>query len=130
MVELSKEQQVQQLQEEYTRRIEEIQQASPELPQEQQENKAVSQVTEGAIQEHLPEFQVASHEPAQPSTVGPDLQTKAQELVNIIWTKSLADSVKSLKDANDPALTDEYHRTLTSNEFWQAMVKEGKIPQL
>ncbi len=129
-MELSKEQQVQQLQEEYARKIEEVQQSSPEMPQEQQEHQAVSQVTEGVIQEHVPEFNVASHEPAQPSSVGPDLQAKAQELVNIIWSKGLPDSVKALKEANDPALTDEYHRALTSNEVWQAMVKEGKIPQL
>lgn len=129
-MELSKEQQVQQLKEEYTRKIEEVQNQDSSATPEVQEHKAVSQVTEGLIQEQVPHFQASSHEPGRPSAASPEIQDKAQEMINMIWSKGPYESIKAVQEANDPALTDEYHRAVTGKEIWHALVKEGKIPEV
>ncbi len=126
-MELSKEQQVQQLQQEYTRRIQEIQQEDSSAAPEVQEHKAVSKVTEGMIQEQIPDFQASTHEPV---SVNPEISPQAEELVTSSLLNGPYESVQKLQQLNDNALTDEYHRAMTSKENWHTMVKEGKIPEV
>src|SRR5258708_9008118 len=131
----TKEQQVQQLQEEYQRKLAEIQKAaesspvSPEAAPATPEHQAVSKVTEKAIQEHNPEFQASSHEPGHTSNPAPEAAAQIEAWVQAALQDPYQ-TIKAAADTKDNALIDELHGALTGNEKWQQLVKEGKIPQL
>ena len=129
-MELSKEQQVAALKQKYEQELQAIQQevpASPELvpTPEAQEHQAVSQATEGVIQEQMPSFKASSHEP-----ISTEVSPQVQGMVTESLLNGPYKSIEAIQNANDSALADEYHRALTSNESWHALVKEGKIPEL
>lgn len=133
------EQQVQQLKEEYDRRLAEIKGQTPEVGESQveseqipAEHQAVSETTEKVIQEQVPEFKASSHQPGRSSGhvgIAPEAQAKIQEWINLSLVNPSA-GVKAAKDSGDIGLIDVYHGALTSNEIYQEMVKRGKLPEL
>ncbi|MEK7645970.1 MAG: hypothetical protein AAB374_02605 [Patescibacteria group bacterium] len=128
------EQQVQQLKEEYERRLAEIKQQAPETGESQVESEqipvehqAISETTEKVIQEQVPEFIASSHEPGH--SVGeltPEAQEKVQAWVNIAFTKSLSDGIKAAKYSNDIALIDAFHSALTGS-LYQMLVEQKRM---
>jgi len=132
------EQQVQQLKEEYERRLAEIKSHAPEVGESQiesenipAEHQAVSETTEKMIQEHEPEFKASSHQPGRgiDESISPEAQAKVQEWVNLSLANPSA-GVKAAKDSRDIGLIDIYHGALTSNAIYQEMVKRGKLQEL
>jgi len=135
------EQQVQQLKEEYERRLAEIKSQTPEPPESKREtqteadrilgeHQAVSETTEGMIREQVPEFKASSHEPGHSVYELPEeVRVKVQEWVNLALVNPLA-GVKAAKDSGDPFLFDALHGALTSNQVFTEMVKRGKLPEL
>lgn len=127
------EQQVQQLKEEYERKVAEIQSGSvetrPEAPSP--EHQAVSEVTEGMIQRQVPDFKATSHEPGHSNDqLAEDARAKVQEWVNMAWTQGPAASVKAAQESQDMALIDAFHGALTSEALYHQMIKEGKLPEV
>ncbi len=130
---LSPEQQAQQFKEEYERKIAGIQQAaesgesSPEIAPEHQ---AVSEVTEGIIQQQVPEFKASSHAPGRSADQLPDdMRTRIQEWINIT-VQDPYKGVKAASDSQDIALIDAFHGALTSDEIFPEIVKLGKLPEV
>lgn len=131
------EQQVQQLKEEYERKLAEIKSQTPEFPEPQAEaerilgeHQAVSETAESMIKEQIPEFKASSHEPGHGSEdITPEDQNKIQKWVNIAVEDPYA-SVKMAKDSDSISLIDPFHGALTSDRIFSEMVKRGKLPAL
>ena len=84
------------------------------------------------IQEHAPEWtpkfksstQNASATDDTPSYGMPDLKDKVQELINIAFTKNIAEAVKLA--GGNPALLDAFHDVLV-DELYDVLVERKKI---
>ena len=131
------EQQVQQLKEEYERRLAKIKSQTPEFPEPQAEaerilgeHQAVSETAENMIKEQVPEFEASSHESGHSlDELSEEAHTKIQEWVSIAGENPYK-SVEAAKGSGDPSLFDPLHGALTSDKNFIAMVKSGKLPQL
>lgn len=126
------EQQVQQLKEEYERKVAEIQsgsvEARPEAPSP--EHQAVSEVTEGMIQQQNPDFKASSHEPGHSvEGLGAEAQAQVQEYVQMSLKDPYA-GIKAADSTKDAALLDALHGALTSDPNYHQMIKEGKLPEV
>lgn len=132
------EQQVQQLKEEYERKLAEINARSSEVSENNTESQpssvehqALSETTEKIIQEQVPEFKASSHEPGRgiDDEIAPEAQAKVQEWINLSLANPSA-GVKTAKESGDIGLIDIYHGALTSDAIYQEMVKRGKLQEL
>ena len=90
------------------------------------EHETMSQVVEGAIQQHVPTFQASSATTTDDTTLPPDAQEKVQAWVNLAFTKSLTDGIKAAKDSNDIALIDAFHSALTGH-LYQTLVEQKRM---
>lgn len=114
MSESSPEQQLQQLEREYQRRRSEIEQAAPSPEQAPETtHETASRVTEEAIQQQVPAFQASSHTAAVSDELSEEEKTTVQGWVNLVFTKSLSEGIKTAQAAGDPALLDAFHAALT-----------------
>ncbi|OGM97480.1 MAG: hypothetical protein A2735_01980 [Candidatus Yanofskybacteria bacterium RIFCSPHIGHO2_01_FULL_41_21] len=124
--------QLQQVEQEYQQKRAEIEQQMKERGElgaeapSPTEHETMSQVIEGAIQQHVPEFKASSHTTTTDDSLPPDAQEKIQGWVNIAFTKSLAEGIKTAKDSNDIALIDAFHSALTGN-LYQMLVEQKRV---
>lgn len=96
------------------------------------------------IQEKVPEYQpqtvpatlpplAGSFDPAPsgelPSYLSAELQEKIQELVNIAFTQSIEEAVKSVTKLNNPALIDAFHDVLV-DQLYNTLVERGKLKKI
>ena len=91
------------------------------------------------IQQQIPQYQPAS--PVQPpstksqqddsalSYVLPELKDKVQELVNLVFNKSLAEGIKEASRSNNPALIDAFHDVLV-DELYNMLLERKKLEQI
>ncbi|KKU89654.1 MAG: hypothetical protein UY20_C0007G0010 [Candidatus Yanofskybacteria bacterium GW2011_GWA1_48_10] len=139
MNESSPDEQVRKLNEEYQRRLAEIKQEAAEgghdLPEpalpDAHEHRAVSETAENLIQLEVPDFTASSHEPGHSN----EFLSEEQRAMVDNWVAAAAQKgpfsvIKSVKDANNPALTDEFHAALSSDKTFREMVQSGKLPEL
>src|SRR5437762_2169986 len=64
------------------------------------EHETLSQVVEGAIQQHVPAFQASSHTPTtSDDTLSPEAQAQVQIWVNLTFTKGLAEGIQAAKNS-------------------------------
>lgn len=147
-MEISKEQQIQNLNEEYKRKLEEIQREATDNPSAESgvilppethetepvplEHQAISQTTEGMIKQEIPEFQASSHTPGPKNeNLSEENKAKVEEWVNIARTDPFA-AVKAAKDflneSGDMSLIDAFHGMLTSDEEYRELISTGKLP--
>jgi hypothetical protein len=146
----TQEQQIQQLNEEYKRRLEEIQHHAAENPSAEQgtaslpeihenepvplEHQAISQTTEEMIQKEIPEFQASSHTPGpKDENLSEEAKAKVEEWVAIARTDPFA-AIKAAKDfvnnSGDISLIDAFHGRLTSDEQYKELIQSGKLPEV
>lgn len=149
-MEMTKEQQIQQLNEEYKKQLEQIQRGATDNPSAEQapgehqethesepvplEHQAISHTSEKMIQEQIPNFQASSHTPGSKMDDLPeDAQTKVNEWVKMAGADPYG-SVKTVKDyfvkTGDMALVDAYHGAVTSDSKFQELVKTGQLKEL
>jgi len=133
----SPEEQVKQLNEEYTRKLAEIQAQTPEAVEPQAEadrilgeHQAVSETTEDMIKKQIPDFKASSHERGHSvDGLSEENHTKVQELVNV-GIQNPYKSIEMAKNLKDDSLVDALHGALSSNAIFAEMVKRGVLPQL
>ncbi len=124
--------QLQQVEREYQRKRAEIEQQmkgqgeTAEQAPAPTEQETLSQVVEGAIQQHVPAFQASSHTTTTDDSLPPDAQTKVQAWVSLAFAKSLADGIKAARDSNDIALIDAFHSALTGS-LYQMLVEQKRM---
>ncbi|MDO8495776.1 MAG: hypothetical protein Q7S32_04700 [bacterium] len=92
------------------------------------------------IQEMSPQGLPTVSAPVQPVTPPPppsdppahlseDLKNQIQTLVNITFTKSLADALKELAKIENPALLDAFHDVLV-DQLYDTLVERGKLEKI
>ena len=124
--------QLQQVEQEYRQKRAELEQQMKEGGEAGEqapvptEHETLSQVVEGAIQQHLPAFQASSHTTTTDDSLPPDAQDKVQAWVNLAFTKSLTDGIKAARDSNDIALIDAFHSALTGH-LYQTLVEQKRM---
>lgn len=104
-----------------------------------EEKETLREVIGERIQEHLPAYQPAQptgpiqddkHGPPDPhdsaSYASPALKEKVQELVNLVFNKSLEDGIKEVTKAGNPALIDAFHDVLTDH-LYGLMLERKKV---
>lgn len=126
------EEQLKQIEQEYQRKRADIEQQmkmgneSAEQAPAPTEHETLSKVVEGAIQQHIPEFQASSHAPVSEDSLPPESQEKVQNWVNITFSKSLSDGIRAAKDSNDIALIDAFHGALTGG-LYKMLVEQKRM---
>lgn len=149
-METTTEQQIQQLNEEYRRRLEAIQHEATDNPSAEQgvmpvpethenepvplEHQAISQTTEGLIQKEIPEFQASSHTPGpKDENLSDEAKAKVEEWKTMAHADPFA-AIKAAKDffnqSGDMAVIDAFHGALTADEQYKEMVQSGKLPEV
>ena len=82
------------------------------------------------IQQQMPQYTPAPPKPKQDdiaqSYVLPELKEKVQELVNLVFNKSLDEGIREVSKTNNPALTDAFHDVLV-DELYNALVERKKL---
>lgn len=64
-----------------------------------------------------------------PSYLSDDLRHQVQELVNVAFTKSLAEAIKAVNKLNNPALLDAFHDVLV-DQLYDTLVERGKLEKI
>ncbi|MBI2057917.1 MAG: hypothetical protein HYT63_02960 [Candidatus Yanofskybacteria bacterium] len=64
-----------------------------------------------------------------PSYLSDELKTKVQDLVNIAFTKGLAEAVKEVSKMNNPAVLDAFHDVLV-DQLYEVLVERGKLEKI
>ncbi len=128
--------QAQQLKAEYERKLAEINTGSSELSENNSESapvspehQAVSEVTEEAIKEQVPGFTASSHAPLPADGIPVEAQAKVQEWINATLSNP-ATGISMAKKSDDIGLIDIFHKALTSDAMYQALVQRGEIQEL
>ncbi|TSC75187.1 MAG: Uncharacterized protein G01um101444_33 [Parcubacteria group bacterium Gr01-1014_44] len=91
-------------------------------------------VVKEKIQEKVPEYQsVAPATPSPtaqaPSYLSDELKDKIQELVNIAFTQSIEEAVKTVTKLNNPALIDAFHDVLV-DQLYNTLIERGKLKKI
>lgn len=89
------------------------------------------------IQEHAPEYtpKPPTPPPAQvgddssPSYFSQDLKNQIQELINLVFTNSLEEGIKTAIKSNNPALIDAFHDVLV-DELYNTLLERQKIKEV
>lgn len=120
------EQQLKDLEAEYSRRKAAIEQTPEGAPEHEQ--KIVRDIVREKINAGAP----ALTGPAPTSgdaAKDPEIMAKVQEVVNITFSAGLDAAVKKLKEINNPAVTDEYHKAI-SGQFYKILRERKKIKEM
>src|SRR3989344_1293360 len=64
-----------------------------------------------------------------PSYLSDELKSKVQELVDLAFSKGLAEAVKEVSKINNPALLDAFHDVLV-DQLYDALVERGKLEKV
>ena len=132
MTESTPTEQLQQVEREYQQKRAELEQKMKEQGESVEgepaptEHETMSQVVEGAIQQHVPAFQASANTTTTDDTLPPEAREKVQAWVNLAFTKSLSEGIKAAKDSNDIALIDAFHSALTG-ELYKTLVESKKL---
>ncbi len=106
-----------------------------ELPSEKE---TLREVIGEKIQQQVPQYQPLSPTQtrqggAKPQTddiaqssVLPELKEKIQELINLVFNKSLNEGIKEVSKINNPALTDAFHDVLV-DELYNVLLERKKL---
>ena len=107
--------------------------AGSELPSEKE---TLHEIIGEKIQRSTPQYQPAL--PAQPlpttlqqddsalSYILPELKDKVQELINVVFNKSLDEGIKEASKTNNPALIDAFHDILV-DELYDMLLERKKL---
>ena len=68
-------------------------------------------------------------DPNDPSYLTEELKDKVQELVNLVFTKSLEEGIKEATGSNNPALIDAFHDVLV-DELYGALLERKKVEEV
>ena len=108
-------------------------QTGPELPPEKE---IFHGIVGEKIQQHIPQYQPRQGgvKPKQddgrtPSYADPELKDKIQELVNLVFNKSLEQGIKEVSRSNNPALIDAFHDVLV-DELYNVLLERKKLEQI
>jgi len=99
-----------------------------ELPSEKE---MLREVVGEKIQEQAPSYQ-AKPQPSDttghgsPSYLSPELNDKVQDLVNVVFNKSLEEAIKEATETNNPALIDAFHDALV-DQLYNDLVERKKV---
>ena len=120
MENLTPEQQLQQIEQDYQKRR--------EAPAESEsEYESMSRVAEDQIKQHEPSFQASSHEPVPTPTT--ETPSEVQQLVTEAFSRGIWQSIKSAHDSGDMALLDSFHAAL-SGELYDQLIANKKLKQV
>ena len=107
-----------------------------ELPSEKE---TLREVIGEKIQQQVPQYQPISPTqpaPAKPQTddttqssVLPEFKEKIQELINLVFNKSLDEGIKEVSKDNNPALTDAFHDVLV-DELYNTLLERRKLEEV
>ena len=89
------------------------------------------------IQEHAPEYIPKQATPTPPqvqddgtsSYLTQDLKDQIQELIDIVFTKSLDEGIKMAAKSNNPALIDAFHDVLV-DELYNTLLERQKVKEV
>lgn len=85
------------------------------------------------IQQHIPQYQPMPIKLKQDDTTqsyaNPILKDKIQELVNLVFNRSLNESIKEVSKSNNPALIDAFHDVLV-DELYSTLLERRKLEQV
>ena len=128
---ISPEQQLKQLEEDYTRRRVEIQKQAGESTEVMpSEHETLSHAVEETIQQHAPNFQASSHAAqSTDDTLPPEDQAKIQQWINDAFARGIDSAIKEARDSGDMALLDAFHKALTG-QLHETLVQQGKLTDL
>lgn len=124
--------QLQQVEQEYQQKRAEIEKQMKERGESGEqapvpsEHETLSQVVEGAIQQHVPTFQASSNTTTADDSLPPEAQEKVQIWVNLAFSRSLSDGIKAAKESDDIALIDAFHSALTGG-LYKMLVEQKRM---
>ena len=100
---------------------------------EQSEKEILHGVVGKKIQQQVPQYTPPPVKPKQDDNVAqsyiePELKDKVQELVNLVFNKSLDEGIKEASKSNNPALIDAFHDVLV-DELYNALLERKKVIQ-
>lgn len=121
-----------------------LQQSQDEQPI--QEKDVLHEVVTEKAQEFVPGYQPSATPQAQlvppvannilpsptsepPSYLSDELKTKVQDLVNLAFTKGLAEAVKEVSKMNNAALLDAFHDVLV-DQLYDVLVERGQLQKV
>lgn len=85
------------------------------------------------IQQQMPQYAPSPIKPKQDDTaqsyILPELKDKVQELINLVFNKSLDDGIKEASKSNNPALIDAFHDILV-DELYTMLLERKKLEQV
>ena len=124
-------QEIAQLEQQLAEKRASLEQGSAETQTEvPHEKELLRQVVGEKIQQHAPQYQPAPAKPQQDddqsSYNDPQLVDKVQELVNLAFTKSIDDAVRSVVKTGNPALIDAFHDVLV-DKLYDTLLERKKI---
>ena len=96
------------------------------------EKEILRQVVGEKIQQHAPAYQPApqkQQDDDQSSYNDPQLVDKVQELVNLAFTKSIDDAVRSVVQSGNPALIDAFHDVLV-DKLYDTLIERKKLEKV
>lgn len=77
----------------------------------------------------IPTSPQAKHDDNVASYVLPELKDKVQELINLVFNKSLDDGIKEASHSNNPALIDAFHDVLV-DELYNTLLERKKLEKI
>jgi len=103
------------------------------------DKEALRQVVGEKLQQQIPQYQPQVQPSPKPQTLPadgshlsylmPELKDKVQELINLVFNKSLDEGIKEAAKVNNSALIDAFHDVLT-DELYGVLVERGKIKEV
>lgn len=94
------------------------------------EKEIIHQIVGEKIQEHVPNYTSKAPTSSQagdiPSYFTEDLKNKVQELINIVFNKSIDDGIKAASDSGNTALIDAFHDVLV-DELYNSLLERKKV---
>ena len=130
----SVQQEITQLEQQLAEKRASLEQRSAETQAEvPHEKELLRQVVGEKIQQHAPAYQPPptggpqkQQDDDQSSYNDPQLVDKVQELVNLAFTKSIDDAVRSVVKTGNPALIDAFHDVLV-DKLYDTLIERKKI---
>ncbi|MEX2090573.1 MAG: hypothetical protein WD989_00345 [Candidatus Paceibacterota bacterium] len=97
-----------------------------------QDREILRQVVGEKIKEHAPEYQPApaqQNDDDQSSYNDPQIVAQVQELVDLAFSKSMDDAIKSVVQSGNPALIDAFHDVLV-DKLYDTLVERKKLEEV
>ena len=139
------EQEIAQLEQQIAEKRSALGASPPELPsvetqEPSTEKEVLHEIIGEKIQQSAPQYQPAPVTPQSSqirsqqdhddlSYVLPELKEKVQELINLVFNKSLDEGIKEVSRSNNPALIDAFHDVLV-DELYNVLVERKKLEKL